>query len=62
MFVCVQNPTIDINSTCFQEIHKQLFDDLKQCASTMKETSLKLAELPNIYSIGFCTTKNIEYY
>ena len=44
------------------EIHKEIFNDLKECVSTMKETNLKLAELPNVYSTGFCTTKNIEFY
>ena len=55
MFVCIQNPIIDIDTTCYQEI-------LKECVSTMRETNLKLAELPNVYSTGFCTTKNIEFY
>ena len=62
MFVCIQNPIIDIDTTCYEEIHKEIFNDLKECVSTMRETNLKLEELHNVYSTGFCTTKNIEFY
>jgi len=60
MIFCIQDPSLSLDNTCLIENTKQQFETLSECIQEINNIKSDFNDLQQLYSTGFCTTKDIE--
>jgi len=60
VFFCLQQPDLKLDDTCVVEIEREPYNNISECMYGLSQVKLKAKEVPNLYTTGFCTTKDIE--
>ncbi len=57
---CLQQQDLALDNTCITEIHKNSYSTMEECIISLRQVNKASSEIPNLYTTGFCTTKDIQ--
>ena len=57
---CLQQPDLNLDDTCVTEIQREAYNNISECMYSLSQVKLRAREVPNLFTTGFCTTKNVE--
>jgi len=57
LWICVQDPSISLINSCFQQPTNQSYNTVDLCLKDLKRIANDLYEIPDVYVSGFCTSK-----
>jgi len=60
VFFCIQQTDLELDKTCVTEIQEESYNNISGCMLGLTDIQYKVREIPNLYTTGFCTTKDVE--
>ena len=57
---CIQQPYLNLDDTCVTEIQREAYNNISECMYSLSQVKQRAREVPNLFTTGFCTTKNVE--
>ena len=58
LWVCINDPSFPVNSTCIEQAVKQTFNSMEECRLAAEFIYQDIKE-PGIYMSSFCAQKNL---